>query len=146
MLERIHKRLDIEYVGVGALSPDPRNPRRHSKRQIERLKRGIRTFGFLVPILCDRNGAIIAGHARHMAATCSAKLRLAPSLAMPSIVKKRSAMASLRSRCRQSESMSCASVSIAADFGTVAKMACSASAIRLKAPRLNPARYSAFMG
>jgi hypothetical protein len=68
MLQRIHKRLDIEYVAAGALSPDPCNPRRHSKRQIERLKRGIRSVGFLVPILCDRNGTIIAGHARHMAA------------------------------------------------------------------------------
>jgi hypothetical protein len=68
MLERIHKKLDFECVPVGALRPDPRNPRRHSKRQIGRLKTGIRTFGFIVPILSDRSGMIIAGHARHMAA------------------------------------------------------------------------------
>jgi hypothetical protein len=45
------------------LKPDPANPRQHSKKQIQQIAESIRAFGFNVPILVDRDGHVIAGHA-----------------------------------------------------------------------------------
>ena len=50
------------------LHPDPRNPRVHSPRQIKQIAKSIQAFGFNVPILVDRDGRILAGHGRYLAA------------------------------------------------------------------------------
>ena len=49
------------------LKPDPANPRRHNKKQIQQIAESIRVFGFNVPILVDRDGNVIAGHGRLLA-------------------------------------------------------------------------------
>jgi DNA modification methylase len=58
----------IEYVSPDALTPNPRNPRNHSKKQIRQIAESISTFGFTMPVLVDENGIIIAGHGRVEAA------------------------------------------------------------------------------
>jgi len=58
----------IEHVPISALKPYERNPRRHPKKQLKRLAAGIREYGFVVPLLIDEEGTIIAGHARMAAA------------------------------------------------------------------------------
>ncbi len=58
----------IVYRNIEELKGDPRNPRLHSKKQIEQIAGSIETFGFNVPILVDRNGKVIAGHGRLAAA------------------------------------------------------------------------------
>jgi ParB-like chromosome segregation protein Spo0J len=45
------------------IKPCPRHARRHNKRQIEKLKRLIRYYGQIVPIVVDHAGVIIDGHA-----------------------------------------------------------------------------------
>jgi hypothetical protein len=60
-------RLEIVYRPIDELKPDPRNSRRHSKKQIRQLDRSIQTFGFTVPALIDDADNVIAGHARIMA-------------------------------------------------------------------------------
>ncbi len=60
--------LVITYVLLNHLVPAPRNVRRHSKKQIRKLARAIEEFGFKVPIICTRDGTIIAGHGRVEAA------------------------------------------------------------------------------
>jgi DNA modification methylase len=60
--------LKLLYRRIDELKPDPANPRRHSKKQIRQIARSIQTFGFIVPILTDRFGNIIAGHGRLLAA------------------------------------------------------------------------------
>ena len=57
--------LNIVYRRLEALKPDPANPRRHTKKQIRQIADSIKTFGFNVPILVDRDNKIIAGHGRH---------------------------------------------------------------------------------
>ena len=47
---------------------DPRNPRTHSKKQIEQIARSIEAFQFVNPILADEGGDVIAGHGRLLAA------------------------------------------------------------------------------
>ncbi len=56
--------LMINYVDPAVLKPDPRNARRHGKRQEKALDRSIREFGFVNPLLVDGSGKVIAGHAR----------------------------------------------------------------------------------
>ena len=58
----------IVYQPVSALKLDPRNPRVHDRKQIRQIARSIEAFGFVVPILVDASGKIIAGHGRISAA------------------------------------------------------------------------------
>lgn len=60
--------LAVSYRPLSELTPDPKNARQHSKVQIKKLARSIGQFGFVMPILVDRNGGVIAGHARLLAA------------------------------------------------------------------------------
>ncbi len=50
------------------LKPHPRNARTHSNKQISQIKKSIKAFGFLTPVLIDQDNLIIAGHARTLAA------------------------------------------------------------------------------
>lgn len=58
----------IVYRPIAELHPNPNNPRKHSKRQIRHLARCMSIYGFVVPLLVDRAGTVIAGHARLQAA------------------------------------------------------------------------------
>jgi ParB-like chromosome segregation protein Spo0J len=58
----------IVYRAIDQLKPDPNNARRHSKKQIRQLGESIKAVDFNVPILIDRDGNMIAGHARLAAA------------------------------------------------------------------------------
>jgi len=40
------------------------NAKNHDKDQIENLKKSIEAFGFLVPVILDKNNVLITGHAR----------------------------------------------------------------------------------
>lgn len=60
--------LKVTYKPVGALVPDPRNARTHSKQQISQIGNSIAEFGFTNPILADSEGHLIAGHGRLQAA------------------------------------------------------------------------------
>jgi ParB-like nuclease domain len=53
----------IETVALECLKPNPRNARTHSKRQIKLIADSVKTFGFVNPILIDKDGMIIAGQA-----------------------------------------------------------------------------------
>jgi DNA modification methylase len=58
----------LSLLATTALTPDPHNPRKHSRAQIRAIARSIDAFGFNAPILIDRNRKIIAGHGRYEAA------------------------------------------------------------------------------
>ena len=58
----------IERVPLEALVPYARNSRTHSDAQIAQIAASIREFGFTNPVLVDKDGGIIAGHGRVMAA------------------------------------------------------------------------------
>ena len=60
LLKLIHRRID-------EIEPDAANPRRHSKKQIRQIAASIEAFGFIVPILIDRDGNIVSGHGRWLA-------------------------------------------------------------------------------
>jgi DNA modification methylase len=58
----------IEHLSPHDLKPNPRNARKHPRRQIEVLKNAVREFGIVSPIVVDGNRQIVAGHARIEAA------------------------------------------------------------------------------
>ena len=60
--------LAIEWHDPQKLVPYERNPRTHSKKQIEQIAASIREFGFTNPVLIDGERRIIAGHGRVAAA------------------------------------------------------------------------------
>lgn len=60
--------LSVTYRAAASLTPDPRNARTHSKRQVDQIASSIREFGFTNPILIDPDGVLIAGHGRLLAA------------------------------------------------------------------------------
>jgi ParB-like nuclease domain len=62
------KGLAIEWHDPQKLVRYERNPRTHSKKQIEQIAASIREFGFTNPVLIDDQQRIIAGHGRVTAA------------------------------------------------------------------------------
>lgn len=58
----------IEMVSLDKLRPYENNARTHSPEQVDKLRASLREFGFVNPILVDRDYGIIAGHGRLMAA------------------------------------------------------------------------------
>jgi DNA modification methylase len=59
--------LNIVYRPIEELKLDPANPRLHGKKQIRQIANSIKTFGFNVPILTDRDDKVICGHGRLLA-------------------------------------------------------------------------------
>ena len=68
MSVRIPDTLDGLLVPIDAVRPDPANYNQHSAAQIEQIAASLVAFGFDQPILARRNGLIIAGHGRLLAA------------------------------------------------------------------------------
>ena len=58
----------VEYVPIEVLSPYRGHARKHPKRQLKALERGIAAFGFIVPVLVGEDGEVVAGHARVLVA------------------------------------------------------------------------------
>jgi hypothetical protein len=54
----------IEHVPITKLKLRENNPRTHSPRQIKQIARSIEQFGFVNPILVDRNKQIVCWHGR----------------------------------------------------------------------------------
>lgn len=59
---------ELITVPVAELVPYEHNARTHSDEQVERLRRSLREFGFVAPILIDEERRVIAGHGRLLAA------------------------------------------------------------------------------
>jgi len=58
----------FEKVNIDWLVPYARNARTHSKEQILQLRASLREFGFVNPVIVDKDLNVIAGHGRIMAA------------------------------------------------------------------------------
>lgn len=59
---------EIRQVATNDLIPYKNNARTHSEKQVDQLRRSLREFGFVAPILIDGENHVIAGHGRLMAA------------------------------------------------------------------------------
>lgn len=59
---------EMQLVAISKLVPYVNNARTHSPEQINKLRSSIREFGFINPVIVDRDYGVIAGHGRIMAA------------------------------------------------------------------------------
>ena len=55
---------DFQLVPTDKLIPYANNARTHSKEQITKIRSSLREFGFINPIIIDKNFNVIAGHGR----------------------------------------------------------------------------------
>jgi len=62
------KKMKIEVRKISDLLPYARNSRTHSDYQINQIASSIKEFGFTNPVLITKEGEIIAGHGRVLAA------------------------------------------------------------------------------
>ncbi len=58
---------DMQLVPIDKLVPYVNNARTHSPEQITKLRSSLREFGFVNPVIIDREFNVIAGHGRLMA-------------------------------------------------------------------------------
>ena len=58
----------MELVAVSKLVPYVNNARTHNEEQITKLRSSLREFGFINPVIIDKDYGVIAGHGRLMAA------------------------------------------------------------------------------
>ena len=58
----------IERVPLSAIRPYKQNPKQHTNQQVAQIAASIRNFGFIIPIVLDQAGEIVAGHGRYLAA------------------------------------------------------------------------------
>lgn len=59
---------DMQLVPIGKLVPYVNNARTHSPEQITKLRSSLREFGFVNPVIIDKDYGILAGHGRVAAA------------------------------------------------------------------------------
>lgn len=59
---------EMQLVPISKLVPYVNNARTHSAEQITKLRSSLREFGFINPVIIDRDYGIIAGHGRVLAA------------------------------------------------------------------------------
>ncbi len=59
--------MEIQQIELGKLTPWDRNPRKN-EHAVDAVAESIRQFGFNVPIICDQDLQVVAGHVRLKAA------------------------------------------------------------------------------
>ena len=60
--------MQVKQVRLQELRPYEANAKKHDDRQIKNVAESIRQYGFVQPIVVDRNGVIVIGHCRFLAA------------------------------------------------------------------------------
>lgn len=59
---------DFKMVSLQNMHPYSKNAKTHDKKQIKNIAESIKQYGFVQPIVLDRNGEIVIGHGRYYAA------------------------------------------------------------------------------
>lgn len=60
--------MKIVDTPLGEIRPYGRNAKKHDAKQVANVAESIRQYGFVQPIVIDRDGVIVIGHCRAMAA------------------------------------------------------------------------------
>ena len=66
--------MKIENRKIETLKPYEKNAKKHDKTQINNVAESIRQYGFVQPIVIDKNNVVVIGHCRLLAAK---KLKMA---------------------------------------------------------------------
>lgn len=72
----------MKKIPIKDLKPYHKNARTHSPKQIRQIAKSIQQFGFVNPVLIDKENTILAGHGRVEAAKL-AGLTEVPAVCLP---------------------------------------------------------------
>lgn len=64
----MQNKMEIQYIGVDEITAYSRNAKKHPAEQVEHIANSIREFGFRQPLVIDRDGVLVIGHGRLLAA------------------------------------------------------------------------------
>ena len=62
------EQFNIEWKDIASVKPYARNAKKHDDKQVANVAESIKQFGWQQPIVCDKDGVIIIGHCRLLAA------------------------------------------------------------------------------
>ena len=65
---RLNRFLEIKHVNVKDIKPYPQNAKKHDERQIENVALSIQKYGWKQPLVIDKDGTVVIGHCRLLAA------------------------------------------------------------------------------
>ena len=60
--------MEVKSLKLDSITPYGKNAKQHDKRQINNVAESIKQYGFVQPIVVDRDGVIVIGHCRALAA------------------------------------------------------------------------------
>src|SRR5437667_5897302 len=60
--------ISFEMLPLSSIKINPNNAREHSRKQLAKLARSIRKYGFNTPVVVDESNELLCGHARVSAA------------------------------------------------------------------------------
>lgn len=60
--------MEIQYRRLSEITPYDKNAKTHDQTQINNVAESIKQYGFIQPIVIDRDGVIVIGHCRALAA------------------------------------------------------------------------------
>lgn len=64
----MEKVMNVKNIPIKEIVPYAKNAKKHDKRQIDNVAESIRQYGFVQPVVIDRDGVIVIGHCRVLAA------------------------------------------------------------------------------
>lgn len=59
--------MEIQNIKIDLIKPYERNAKAHPESQIENIAKSIKQFGFVQPLVLDKNNEIVIGHGRYYA-------------------------------------------------------------------------------
>jgi hypothetical protein len=60
--------MNITEIAVSVLKPYPKNTKKHDETQIANVAQSIKEYGFVQPVVIDKNNEVVIGHCRLLAA------------------------------------------------------------------------------
>lgn len=60
--------MNIIQKNINDLTPYEKNTKKHDKKQIANVAESIKQYGFVQPVVIDKNGVIVIGHCRVLGA------------------------------------------------------------------------------
>lgn len=60
--------MQIEYIPIKQIKPYKANAKKHPPEQVEHIANSIREFGWQQPLVIDKDGVVVIGHGRLLAA------------------------------------------------------------------------------
>jgi len=62
------EKMDIQWRDIGSIKPYERNAKKHPEEQVQHIANSLKRFGWKQPLVVDKDGVVVVGHGRLLAA------------------------------------------------------------------------------